>query len=265
MSAARADAFLVEKGYFASRAQARAAILAGEVRIDGRPVTKAGQAVGDAGSVEVLARPRYVSRGGEKLVVALDAFAIDVTGLRVLDAGASTGGFTDCLLSRGAREVVAVDVGYGQFAWSLRNDPRVRLMERTNVRGLTEKDVGRVDAAVADLSFVSLRLVVPVIAGLVGGTGPMVLLFKPQFEAGKGRVGKGGVIRDAAMHVELLADFAAWAAEQGLGPVALAPSSPRGADGNIEFFFHLAGAAARQVSDADIAAVVGAAHEGDGS
>jgi 23S rRNA (cytidine1920-2'-O)/16S rRNA (cytidine1409-2'-O)-methyltransferase len=265
MAAARADAFLVEKGYFASRAQARAAILAGEVRIDGRPVTKAGQAVADVGSVEVLARPRYVSRGGDKLAAALDAFHIDVTGLRVMDAGASTGGFTDCLLSRGAREVVAVDVGYGQFAWSLRNDPRVHLMERKNIRELNGIEAGPLDAAVADLSFISLRLVVPVMARLVTPPGPMVTLFKPQFEAGKGRVGKGGVIRDASTHVELLSEFAAWADEQGLGPAALAASSPRGADGNIEFFYHLASGSERLVSDGDVAQVVGAAHEGDGS
>ena len=262
MSAVRADVFLVAKGFFASRARARAAILAGAVKVDGRPLSKAGESVSETSVIEVTEPPRYVSRGGEKLAGALDSFGIDVTGKRALDAGASTGGFTDCLLDRGAREVVAIDVGYGQFAWKLRNDPRVSLLERTNIRTVTADGIGGLcDLAVADLSFISLRLVLAGIAGLLESGAPMVVLFKPQFEAGKGRVGKGGIVREPAMHIELLGDFVRWAEGEGLGPLALTVSAPRGADGNVEFFFHLATGAPRMVDDARIVSVVESAHE----
>ena len=205
----------------------------------------------------------FISRGGDKLCTALDAFEIDVAGARVLDAGASTGGFTDCLLSLGAREVVAVDVGYGQFAWELRNDARVKLLERTNVRGLVPDMIGGlVEIAVADLSFISLRLVVPVLETLVIVGGPLVLLFKPQFEVGKRLVGKGGVVRDPALHAQALSGFAAWAAGRALGPVALAISSPRGTDGNVEFWWRLAAGSERSVAEEDIARIVALAHEG---
>jgi 23S rRNA (cytidine1920-2'-O)/16S rRNA (cytidine1409-2'-O)-methyltransferase len=261
VSGARADAFLVEKGYFPSRAKARAAILAGEVTVNGQPFAKAGQQIPDGAVVEVARAPRFVSRGAEKLEVALDAFGIDVAGSRVLDAGASTGGFTDILLAQGAREVVAVDVGYGQFAWKLRNDSRVRLLERTNIRHVTVSEIGGpCDMAVADLSFISLKLTVETIVGLVEGGGPVLVLFKPQFEAGKGRVGKGGVVRDASLHFELLEDFAQWAAERGLGPRGLAVSEPRGARGNVEFWWYLSSGAERDVDESAIAAVVARAH-----
>jgi len=197
-----------------------------------------------------------------KLDGALESFGVDVAGLRALDAGASTGGFTDCLLQRGAKEVVAVDVGYGQFAWKLRNDPRVRLLERTNVRALTVEAIGGTcDMAVGDLSFISLRTVLPVVASLVAPGGPLVMLFKPQFEAGKGRVGKGGIVRDGALHRELLVDFADWAEREGLGPVALAVSSPRGADGNVEFWWYCAVGAPRSVDEGAIGEIVARAHE----
>jgi 23S rRNA (cytidine1920-2'-O)/16S rRNA (cytidine1409-2'-O)-methyltransferase len=262
VSAARADVFLVEKGYFPSRASARAAILAGDVKVSGERIAKAGQAIPDGAPIEVADAPRFVSRGGRKLEVALDEFRLEVDGLRALDAGASTGGFTDLLLQRGCREVVAVDVGYGQFAWKLRNDPRVRLLERTNIRTLTTDEIGGpCDMAAADLSFISLRLTVEPILGLIGGPGPCLVLFKPQFEAGKGRVGKGGVVRDASLHFELLEDFARWAEERGMGPKGLALSEPRGADGNAEFWWYLASGAAREVDEARIATVVAGAHE----
>lgn len=264
MGGPRADAYLAEKGFFPSRAQARAAILAGEVTIDGAPVAKAGERVREGATVKVKERPRYVSRGGDKLEGALAASGIDVRGLRVLDAGASTGGFTDCLLVHGAREVVAVDVGYGQFAWRLRTDPRVRLLERTNVRDLGADDIGGpCDLAVADLSFISLKVVLPALFELVVSGGPLLVLFKPQFEAGRGRVAKGGVIRDPALHVELLRDFAGWSDSRGYGPVGLWVSEPRGSDGNVEFFWHLASGATRRVEDADVERTVRGAAQGD--
>lgn len=262
MSAERADAYLAAKGFFPSRASARAAILAGTVKVDGHVIDKAGQRVAEGADVAVTSPRRFVSRGGEKLEGALEAFGLDVSEMRVLDAGASTGGFTDCLLSRGAATVVAVDVGYGQFAWKLRNDARVVLFERTNIRSLTSDLIsGRCDMAVADLSFISLRLVLGVIADLVAPAGPIVVLFKPQFEAGKGNVGKGGIVSDPVLHAGLLEDFANWAEAHELGPLALEESRLRGADGNIEFWWYLASGAARSVGDRRIADVVAAAHE----
>lgn len=262
MGAERADAYLAAKGYFPSRAQARAAILAGAVRVDGRVIAKAGEPLREGSVVEVRRPARFVSRGAEKLDGALDALRVDVSGMRFLDAGASTGGFTDCLLARGCREVVAVDVGYGQLAWKLRNDPRVVVLERTNVRGLALEAVGgECDGAVADLSFISLRVVLPAIAKIVSAGGPMIVLFKPQFEAGKGRVGKGGVVREPGLHAELLLDFAQWAEERGFGPIGLVRSTITGADGNIEFFWWLATGSVRMVTDEAVLDVVERAHE----
>lgn len=266
MGAQRADAFLVEKGYFPSRARARAAILAGDVLIDGLKVAKAGMPVREGSVVELVRHRRYVSKGGDKLEGALAAFCVDVRGLRVMDAGASTGGFTDCLLAHGAREVVAVDVGYGQFDWRLRNDERVTLLERTNIRHVTVETIGgRCDAAVADLSFISLRLVVPVLEDLVVPRGPLLVLFKPQFEVGKADVGKGGIVREPRLHVRALQDFAKWAERRGNGPLGLATSHPRGAGGNVEFWWHLAAGAPRLVDSKAIGRAVAEAGAGDAS
>jgi 23S rRNA (cytidine1920-2'-O)/16S rRNA (cytidine1409-2'-O)-methyltransferase len=191
--------------------------------------------------VHIEAPPsRFVSRGGEKLDAALDRFAVDVAGLRALDAGASTGGFTDCLLQRGATAVVAADVGTGQLAWSLRNDPRVTVLERCNVRHLTPADVGDepVDLLVADLSFISLRLVAPALVGVARDGADAVFLIKPQFEAGRSQVRRGGLVTDPAVHRSVLEEVVVSLAGDGLTPLAVMPSPIRGASGNIEFLGH---------------------------
>jgi 23S rRNA (cytidine1920-2'-O)/16S rRNA (cytidine1409-2'-O)-methyltransferase len=185
------------------------------------------------------APPRFVSRGGEKLDAALDRFAVDVTGCRALDAGVSTGGFTQCLLARDAATVVAVDVGRGQIDWSLRQDPRVLLLERTNLRALELDAIGEpCDLAVADLSFISLTLVAPALARLTTADARLVLLVKPQFEAGRDRVSRGGIVRDAAVHRDVLGEVVAGLAGAGIGVTAAMPSPLRGGSGNIEFLVH---------------------------
>jgi 23S rRNA (cytidine1920-2'-O)/16S rRNA (cytidine1409-2'-O)-methyltransferase len=233
----RIDAELVDRGLFASRERARAAVLAGEVRVAEQVVTKAGQMVESDAVIEVAERQRFVSRGGDKLVGALDTFAIDVRGLRAVDVGASTGGFTDCLLQRGADSVVAIDVGYGQLAWSLRTDPRVTVIERTNIRAVDPAHVGApFDLAVVDVSFISLRTVMPHVATLLGENGAIVALVKPQFEAGKGRVGKKGVVKDAAVHVDVLETASRAALDAGFVVRGLTFSPIKGPEGNIEFW-----------------------------
>jgi 23S rRNA (cytidine1920-2'-O)/16S rRNA (cytidine1409-2'-O)-methyltransferase len=213
----RADVLLAERGVYPSRERARAAIMAGEVRIGGELVRKAGELVDADAPIEVAEAQRYVSRGGTKLEGALETFAIDVTGARAVDVGASTGGFTDCLLQRGALSVVAVDVGYGQLAWPLRNDARVTVFERTNIRDTTPEMLGApFDVAVIDVSFIGLAKVVPHVAPLLGENGQLIALVKPQFDAGKGRVGKRGVVRDPAVHIEVLTGAVRAAAESGL-------------------------------------------------
>ena len=238
MTRSRIDVLLVDRGLFPSREQARAALLAGEVRIGDTVITKVGQLVDEQASIVVAERQRFVSRGGEKLAGALDDFALDVAGLRVVDVGASTGGFTDCVLQRGAASVCAVDVGYGQLAWSLRTDPRVTVFERTNIRGADPVELGApFDLAVIDVSFISLRKVLPNLLELIDGdTGQLVALVKPQFEAGKGRVGKRGVVRDPALHQEVLAASAEACTEAGLVIRGLTFSPIRGPEGNIEFW-----------------------------
>lgn len=259
MARLRADAALVARGLFASREQARAAILAGEVRIDGVPVGKAGQPVADDVHFEVADRPRYVSRGGLKLAGALDAFHIDPAGLVCIDVGASTGGFTDCLLTRGAASVAAVDVGYGQLAWELRRDERVRVFERTNIRGADPEVLGApFDLAVVDVSFIALSKVMPAVSAMVGPEGTVLALVKPQFEIGKGRVGKKGVVRDPADHVEVLIAVSEAVRELGWVVRGLTWSPVKGPEGNIEFWVMLSRAGEPTRSDARD--VVEAAH-----
>lgn len=233
----RLDVLLVRRGLFASRERARAAVLAGRVRVDGAAVTKAGAAVPEAARIEVLGRDLpYVSRGGLKLEKALDAFAIDPAGRVCLDAGASTGGFTDCLLQRGAARVYAVDVGYGQLAWSLRQDPRVVVLERTNARHLTRREVPEpIDLAALDVSFISLLKILPAVANLLRPGGTVVALVKPQFEAGPEQVGKKGVVRDPAVHREVLERVLAGAESLGFVVRGLTHSPVRGEEGNVEF------------------------------
>jgi 23S rRNA (cytidine1920-2'-O)/16S rRNA (cytidine1409-2'-O)-methyltransferase len=233
----RIDVALVERGLFSSRERARAAVLAGEVRVDGVTVTKAGHAIGDDAVIDVVERARFVSRGGEKLAGVLDALGVNVAGVRAIDVGASTGGFTDCLLQRGASSVVALDVGYGQLAWSLRTDERVRVVERTNIRNADSAELGApFDLAVVDVSFISLRTVLPHVVAALGEEGAVLALVKPQFEAGKGRVGKRGVVRDAAIHSEVLKSSAAAARDAGLVVRGLGFSPIKGPEGNIEFW-----------------------------
>jgi 23S rRNA (cytidine1920-2'-O)/16S rRNA (cytidine1409-2'-O)-methyltransferase len=234
----RLDELLVRNGHAPSREKARALVLAGSVRLPTGAYPKPGLMVRTDLSLEVIALPRYVSRGGEKLAHALDVFAIDPVGRACADLGASTGGFTDCLLQRGAVRVYAVDVGYGQLHWKLRQDPRVVTMERTNARLLTSLPE-IVDLITIDASFISLRLLLPVAQHLIAPKGDIVALIKPQFEAGKGRVGKGGVVRDSSVHREVLESFAAWAPSSGLALSGLTASPLRGPAGNVEFLAHL--------------------------
>ncbi len=234
----RLDEWLVEEGYFPSRERARLAIMAGEVEIEGKGRNiKAGTRLGPADRVIVRSKARFVSRGGDKLDGVLERWGIDVSGTSALDVGASTGGFTHCLLARGAARVVCLDVGKGQLHWDLRRDTRVTVIEGRNVRKLTRDELPySPHLIVADLSFISLRLVFPVLAEVLQRPGELIALIKPQFEAGKGRVGRKGVVRDPEIHREVLAAVAGEAEKSGFNLLRLAPSPLRGADGNAEFF-----------------------------
>jgi 23S rRNA (cytidine1920-2'-O)/16S rRNA (cytidine1409-2'-O)-methyltransferase len=234
----RLDVALVARGLAESREKAQSLIVAGLVSVDGRPAQKSAELIGPDAALAVQTSDGFVSRGGEKLDHALSTFGIVVDGLVCLDAGASTGGFTDVLLRRGARRVYAVDVGHGQLDWRLRGDPRVVAMERTNVRTL-EALPEPIDVAVADLSFISLRLVLPSIGRLTRPRAPIVALVKPQFEAGKDQVPRGGVVRDPATHRRVLLDLWAWALVHDLTPRGLTPSPIRGPAGNVEFLLWL--------------------------
>jgi 23S rRNA (cytidine1920-2'-O)/16S rRNA (cytidine1409-2'-O)-methyltransferase len=234
----RLDQLLVERGLAETRTKAQALVLAGQVMLDGQKAPKPGHAVAADARVEVLEAARFVSRGGFKLEGALDGFRIDVSGLVCLDVGASTGGFTDCLLQRGARHVYAVDVGAGQLDWKLRGDARVTVREGLNARYLRMEDIGeRVDLAVADVSFISVTLVAPAVAAVLKETGQMVILVKPQFEVGRGEVGKGGIVRDAGLQARACERVRA--AVEALGfTTALMESPILGAEGNREFLIH---------------------------
>ncbi len=242
----RLDAELVRRGLARSRDHAAELVAAGRVKVGGTVASKPATGVTTDVAIVVVEdadRPDYVSRGGHKLAGALDVFepaGLAVVGRRCLDAGASTGGFTDVLLRRGAREVVAVDVGYGQLAWSLRSDERVVVHDRTNVRDLTPELVGEpVELVVGDLSFISLTLVLEALTSVTASDGDLALMVKPQFEVGKDRVGKGGVVRDPALRVEAVATVAATAAERGWGARMVARSPLPGPSGNVEFFLWL--------------------------
>lgn len=234
----RLDRLLVDRGLADSREKAQALILAGDVMVDGQRSDKPGRTISVEATVEVTARLAYVSRGGLKMEGALDQFGIDVTGWTCLDVGSSTGGFTDCLLQRGAARVWAYDVGKGQLDWKLRNDPRVEVHEGVNVRHLKPEDVPeRFDFAVCDASFISVTMLVPVMAGVLKDGGSMVILVKPQFEVGKGEVGKGGIVRDPALHAAAC-DRVREAVEE-LGFRATIIESPiLGTEGNREFLLY---------------------------
>lgn len=268
----RLDAELVRRHLARSREHASELIAAGRVRVSGAVATK--PATGVTTDVAIVVRddperPDFVSRGGHKLAGALDAFAarggVTVEGRRCLDAGASTGGFTDVLLRRGAAEVVAVDVGYGQLAWSIRQDPRVLVRDRTNIRDLTlEHTAGPVDVVVGDLSFISLTLVLDALVAVTDPHGDLALMVKPQFEVGKERVGKGGVVRELELRAEAVATVAAAAESRGWGAVDVVTSPLPGPSGNVEFFLWLRHGPAR-IGVAEIEAEVERGPSGDPS
>ena len=236
----RLDQLVVERGLAPSRERARALILAGQISVDGRPQTKAGAQTDPSSEVVLIAPDHpYVGRGGLKLAHALDTFGIAVEGREALDIGASTGGFTDVLLKRGATRVVALDVGHGQIDWTLRNDARVLVFEHFNARRLQPSDLpGPVDLVTIDVSFISLRQILPVVPPLLRPDADVIALVKPQFEAGRTEIRKG-VIRDAAVQSRVVDEVSAAAREVGLTPVGSTPSPITGAKGNVEFLLHL--------------------------
>jgi 23S rRNA (cytidine1920-2'-O)/16S rRNA (cytidine1409-2'-O)-methyltransferase len=255
----RLDVELVRRGLATSQAEAQEAVAAGLVTVAGNPATKPASLVADDVAVDVSGAPRlYVSRGGDKLRSALDRFDIDVGGLDCLDVGASTGGFTDCLLRSGAARVTAVDVGYGQLAWQLRNDERVTVLERTNVRDLHPGDLPFVPGMVCvDLSFISLRTALPAIARVSAPDARFVLLVKPQFEAGTRDVGRGGVVRDRAVWRRVLDEVVSACRAQRIGVMGAIASPLRGAAGNVEFLLHGCAGADGAALDLDLAVAEG--------
>lgn len=261
MSKKRLDVLLFERGLCPSRERAKTTIMEGLVYVAGQKADKAGDMVDEAAEIEVRSNGKeFVSRGGKKIEKALGYFQIDPSGLVVMDVGASTGGFTDCLLQRGAVKVYSIDVGYGQLAWSLRTDPRVVCMERTNIRHVTPEQLQETPSlCVIDVSFISLKLVLPVVANLLSEDGRVACLIKPQFEAGKGKVGKKGVVRDPEIHKEVLDAFLQNAHDAGFQVLNLTFSPIKGPEGNIEFLGYLT----KQGEDVpqDTADVVRQAHE----
>lgn len=258
----RLDVLLVEKGLCESRSRAQAVIMSGEVYVNGQKSDKPGTPTDVEAEIEIRGNAcPYVSRGGLKLEKALRDFGVDPTGLTCLDSGASTGGFTDCLLQNGAKQVFAIDVGYGQLAWSIRTDPRVVCMERTNIRYVTPEQLGTpVQLAVIDVSFISLRIVLPAVKALLSADGQIICLIKPQFEAGKENVGKKGVVRDPTVHQAVLNSFLQLADELQMTVCNLTFSPVKGPEGNIEFLGHLSMLPEGAVIP-DTAALVTAAHE----
>ena len=237
----RLDVLLTERGLQESRQRAQAVIMSGEVFVNGQRVDKPGTAVAEDAQIEVRGGTlAYVSRGGLKLEKAMAAFPIDLNGAVCADIGASTGGFTDCMLQNGAQKVYAVDVGYGQLDWKLRGDPRVVCMERTNARYLTHEQIPQeLDFASVDVSFISLGLILPALDGLLSPEGEAVCLVKPQFEAGREKVGKKGVVRDPAVHLEVLETFLHHAKENHFTVLGITYSPIRGPEGNIEYLGYL--------------------------
>ena len=260
----RLDVLLVEQMYAETRSKAQAIIMAGLVYVNGQKADKAGMSFdADTAVIEVRGQAcPYVSRGGLKLEKALRDFGVDPTGFVCSDSGCSTGGFTDCLLQQGASKVFAIDVGYGELNWKIRNDPRVVVMERTNIRYVTPEDIGEpLDLSVIDVSFISLRIVLPAIKNLLKEQqGQVLCLIKPQFEAGRENVGKNGVIREPSIHKEVLDNFVALAKELGFTILGLTFSPVKGPAGNIEFLGHLT-LADREGIEPDTADVVAQAHK----
>ncbi len=257
----RLDVLLTEKGFCDSRSKAQAVIMAGQVYVDGQKADKPGISYEENVEIEVRGEScPYVSRGGLKLEKALRDFGVDPTGFVCSDSGASTGGFTDCLLQQGASKVFAIDVGYGQLDWKIRSDPRVVVMERTNIRYVTPEDLGEaLDLSVIDVSFISLKIVLPAIKALLKPTGQVLCLIKPQFEAGREKVGKKGVVREPETHKQVLDDFVTLANNLNFTILGLTFSPVKGPEGNIEFLGHLTLSEAEGITP-DTAQVVADAH-----
>ena len=257
----RLDVLLTEQGYADTRSKAQAIIMAGSVYVDGQKADKPGISYEETVSIEVRGEScPYVSRGGLKLEKALRDFGVKPEGFVCSDSGASTGGFTDCLLQQGAKKVFAIDVGYGQLDWKIRSDPRVVVMERTNIRFVTPEDLGEpLDLSVVDVSFISLKIVLPAIKQLLKSDGQVLCLIKPQFEAGREKVGKKGVVRDPAIHKEVLDTFVDLADSLDFTILGLTFSPVKGPEGNIEFLGHLT-LADRECIRPDTAQVVADAH-----
>jgi 23S rRNA (cytidine1920-2'-O)/16S rRNA (cytidine1409-2'-O)-methyltransferase len=263
MPRVRLDLLLTERGLAESRVKAQALIMAGQVTVEGALASKPGQLVPPSASLAVREPPRFASRGGFKLEHALDRFDLAVEGLAVVDVGASTGGFTDVLLQRGARRVYAVDVGHGQLHWRLREDPRVVVLDRTNARFLDALPE-QPRLATIDVSFISLRLIVPPVLRLLAPGSSMIALVKPQFEAGREEVGRGGVVRSAAVHRRVLRELAAWLPEHGLALQDVAASPLRGPAGNAEFLALISPDPSSRAQAASIEAAIEQVHPGQG-
>ena len=258
----RLDVLLVKHGLAESREKAKAVIMSGIVYVDGQKEDKAGQTFADTANIEVRGSTlKYVSRGGLKLEKAMECFDVSVKDKVCMDIGASSGGFTDCMLQNGAKKVYAVDVGHGQLAWKLRNDTRVVVMEKTNIRYVKPEDIGEsIDFASIDVSFISLSKVLPAAYNLLSERGEIVALIKPQFEAGREKVGKKGVVREKSTHIEVIQNCFAYAKENGFFVRELEFSPVKGPEGNIEYLYHLVKSGDID-SDIDIEAVVNTAHE----
>ena len=256
----RLDIFLTEKNFFDSRTRAQAMIMAGKVLVDGQKVDKAGTMISSDAAIKILGEEiPFVSRGGLKLQKALDVFKIDLLGKIAADVGASTGGFTDCMLQRGAKKVYAIDVGYGQLAWKLRQDSRVINFERTNIRNVTRENFSDdLDFISIDVAFISLEKVLPVVYDLLKDSGQVVALIKPQFEAGREHVGKRGVVREKKIHASVVEKILNFAEQLGFKICGLDFSPVKGADGNIEYLPHLT---KNFSADIEILSVINAAHE----
>lgn len=259
----RLDVLLVKKGLAESREKAKAIIMSGIVYVDNNKEDKAGQTFNEDALIEVRGNTlRYVSRGGLKLEKAMNCFGVTLEGKIAMDVGASTGGFTDCMLQNGAVKVYSVDVGHGQLAWKLRNDERVVCMEKTNIRYVTPDDVAdKIDFASIDVSFISLKKVLPAVYDLLTDVGEVVCLIKPQFEAGREKVGKKGVVREQSVHVEVVDMIVSFAREMGFVPLDLSYSPIKGPEGNIEYLLYITKDTSREGREFDINALVKESHE----
>ena len=259
----RLDVYLTENGYAETREKAKAYIMSGIIFVNDQKEDKAGTMIKEDDVVEMRGKQMpYVSRGGYKLEKAVDSFSIDLTGCVCMDVGASTGGFTDCMLQNGAVKVYSVDVGYGQLAWKLRCDERVVNLERTNARYLTHENVpDEIDFTSVDVSFISLKLVLPVIKELLSENGHVICLIKPQFEAGREKVGKKGVVRDPAVHEEVVEAIYTFCNDNGLGVKGLDFSPIKGPEGNIEYLIYIEKNGETTVLESEIKAVVKNAHD----